>query len=135
MPFLGFGTAECDEALETLQIFMLVWKDRRSLERSCKDKVNLSVAFSKLELKAVTTAPLTGLNSGCRGSIQSDGFVWFCWLFRGNFWRWIWQSPSHHYLLYVQNLRVHPGSLGGLNRHSQQLSWIQLKNKADIKPT
>lgn len=26
MPFLGFGTAECDEALETLQVFMLVWE-------------------------------------------------------------------------------------------------------------
>lgn len=27
MPFLGFGTAERDKALETLQIFVLVWKD------------------------------------------------------------------------------------------------------------
>lgn len=26
MPFLGFGTAECDKALKTLQVFMLVWK-------------------------------------------------------------------------------------------------------------
>lgn len=29
VPFLGFGTAERNEALETLQIFMLVWNDRR----------------------------------------------------------------------------------------------------------
>lgn len=27
MPFLGFGTAERDKALETLQVFVLVWKD------------------------------------------------------------------------------------------------------------
>lgn len=34
VPFLGFGTAECDEALETLQIFMLVWEDRRKKGKS-----------------------------------------------------------------------------------------------------
>lgn len=41
MPFLGFGTAECDKALETLQIFMLVWKDSGTLWRSLKVRVHL----------------------------------------------------------------------------------------------
>lgn len=41
MPFLGFGTAERDKALETLQIFVLVWKDSGTLSRSHYAKVHL----------------------------------------------------------------------------------------------
>lgn len=67
----------------------------------------------KVHLFKKLRSTLTGLNRGCRRSVQSDGFVRLCWLFRGSFWRWIRQSPSHHYLLYVQNPRVHPGVLEG----------------------
>lgn len=41
MPFLGFGTAERDKALETLQIFVLVWNDSRTLWKPHKVKVHL----------------------------------------------------------------------------------------------
>lgn len=52
--------------------------------------------------------PLTWLNWGTRRTIQNQSLVWFCWFFWGSLWRWIRESPSHHDLLYVQNLRVHP---------------------------
>lgn len=91
---LGFCTAERDEALEALQVFMLVWIHNRFIMCCC---------FQEADLKGVIAASLTGMNRGSRRSIQSDGFVGFCRLFRG----WIWQAPSHHDLLYVQDLRVH----------------------------
>ena len=93
----------------------------------------IEVELNQIKLNWVKVVTLTGLDWGCRRSIQSDGFAWFCWLFRGNFWRWIWQPPSHHYLLYVQNPRIHPGTLGCPNRHSQQYSWIQFKEQGRNK--
>lgn len=108
VPFLGFGTAECDEALETLQIFMLVWRIEEKKNIQQNGKSFILCHHIELELKS-TIVLLTGLNCRCIWSIQSDGFVWLCPFFRGGFWRWIWQSPSHNDLLYVQNLRVHPG--------------------------
>lgn len=39
MPFLGFGTAECDKALKTLQVFMLVWKKKVDVAEIMQNKV------------------------------------------------------------------------------------------------
>lgn len=39
MPLLGFGTAECDKALKTLQVFMLVWKKKVDVAEITQNKV------------------------------------------------------------------------------------------------
>lgn len=63
-----------------------------------------SVFRLQLPNKDVIITTLTGLNGGCRRPIQCDR------LLRSNLWGLIWQSPSHHYLLYIQNICVHPGT-------------------------
>lgn len=50
MPFLGFGTAECDEALETLQALMLVLGDRKRLVRLYVEETNPAVVVNYIKL-------------------------------------------------------------------------------------
>lgn len=94
------------------------------------------ISMFETEMNLWSSEPLTGLDNSSLGSIQDEWFVWLCWLFRGGFRRWIWQSPSHHDLLYIQDIWVHPARLSGellkaaLNT-TQKLSR-KIKNKNNL---